>query len=429
MAQTALIPHPFGDAYAARARTPSAGPRLTALRTAARADVSRGLPGPKAEDWRFTPLHALARHAFTPAAAAAVEVDALPVDAPTVPGAVRVVLVNGVYRADLSEGVDAVAIKPLREADALVGTALPPALPLAALNTAYAEEGIVLALAGILSRPIHILSIGAGGDGPVAFHPRLLIATAPGAAATVVESHIALPGAPVFANAVAEIIVAEGATIRRYASLREDGESFHIATTGVSVAARGAFEAFHLGLGGSRSEGTARQEIHVALEGAGARVDLGGAYAIAGAMHHDFTTVVDHRHGGAISAQLFKGVLAGRSHGVYQGRVRVAPEAQKTDARQLHKALFLDAGAAVDVKPELEIAADDVQCAHGATTGSLDPDHLFYLAARGLDPATARMLLVEGFLTDALDRIGDETVRTLFARQVAAWLRAQERAS
>jgi Fe-S cluster assembly protein SufD len=184
-----------------------------------------------------------------------------------------------------------------------------------------------------------------------------------------------------------------------------------------------------MGLGGRKSEGTARQEIHVVVAGEGADVNVSGAYAIAGAMHHDFTTVIDHRAPGSSSQQVFKGVLDNTSHGVYQGRIRVNAAAQKTDARQLHKALFLTQGPAVDCKPELEIDADDVQCAHGAATGAIDADQLYYLAARGIDPETARALLVEGFLTDAMNQISDDAVRAVFVGQMGVWLHRRGGAS
>jgi Fe-S cluster assembly protein SufD len=169
--------------------------------------------------------------------------------------------------------------------------------------------------------------------------------------------------------------------------------------------------------------GLVRQEVHVALRGENASVKLNGAYALTGDSHHDFTTTMDHAVPNCQSSQVFKGVVDGQSRGVYQGRIHVARDAQKTDARQLHKALFLSRGPQIDCKPELEIYADDVQCAHGATTGELDPNHLFYLQARGIDPDMARMLLVEGFLADAINEISDETVRDQFGDAISAWLK------
>ena len=360
----------------------------------------------------------------------------MPLDVPVVPGAARVVLVNGAYRADLSDSLDGLNIRTLRDAvtsskdmESAVGRVAPLSLPMVALNTAFMEDGLVIAARGPAVRPVHLISIGAAGSRPVAFHPRIVITTEPGASLTLVETHIGLPGHPFFANPVTEIFVAEDATVRRFVSVTEEGDAYHLATTVASIASRGTFEAFHMGLGGHKAEGTTRQEIHVIVKGEGAKVNVSGAYAIAGSMHHDFTTVINHRAASSASRQVFKGVLDGRSHGVYQGRVRVAPNAQKTDARQVHKALFLAQGPVLDCKPELEIDADDVQCAHGAATGALDPDQLFYMAARGIDPETARALLVEGFLAEAIAEIGDEAVRAVFAAQMTAWLQRRGGAS
>ncbi len=422
MAASLISAHPFGEAYAAKAGTASGG-RWAELQRAARAEIARGLPGPQHEEWRFTPLTALARVGFIPAAAADdVDVTTVPSDVPRIEGATRVVLVNGVYRADLSDTATDIEIASFAPNDATGQIALAE-LPLVALNTAYVTGGVTIAAKRPTTRTVHLISIGASGSQPLAFHPRIVVTAAAGASLTVVETHIGLPGQPFFANTVIEVDVAEDATVRRYVAVIEDGDAFHIATSGVAVAARGTYESFHLGLGGHRASGTVRQEIHARLNGEAARVQLGGVYALGGESHHDFTTVITHHAPGASSQQLFKGVLDGKSHGVYQGRVQVLQTAQKTDARQLHKALFLTAGPEVDVKPELEIAADDVQCAHGATTGSIDPDHLFFLAARGIDEPTARGLLVEGFVADALSQVSDETARDALQQQVTAWLR------
>lgn len=431
MAGTLITQHPFGDAYAGQVAALPGAPWFGAVRRDARARVDAGLPGAKAEEWRFTPLTDLAKIGFIPAAAVDdIDVTSVPADVPAIPGALRLVLVNGAYRADLSDALDGVEVRQLHtvvtessELEAVVGKIAPLTLPMAALNTAFMSDGLVIHAQKSTARPIHIISIGAAGSVPVAFHPRLVVTTAPGASLTVIESHIGLPGQPFFSNPVTEIVVAADASVRRYVNISGEGEAFVFATTAVTIASRAMYESFHLGLGGHRAEGTVRQEIHIAVKGEGAKVNLGGAYAIAGTMHHDFTTVIDHCVGGSNSRQLFKGVLDGTSHGVYQGRVKVARDAQKTDARQLHKALFLTHGPAVDCKPELEIDADDVQCAHGATTGAIDPDQLFYLNARGIDPDAARALLVAGFMLDAINEIGDETVRDIFSAQMSHWLR------
>ena len=416
-----LMDHPFGADYAKRTLAP-ADKQLDAFREQARAVFEpHGLPGPKNEAWRFTPLRALTKVPFIPAEAADdVDVAAVPSGVVSLPGSARIVLVNGVYRRDLSDAVEGVDISGLQGADRnLLGhLATAASAPLAALNASFMTGALALRVTKAAPNTIHLISIAAAGSQPLAFHPRLLISLAAGASLTLVETHCGLPGQPTFSNPVAEISLGEGALLKRYVQVAEQEDSFHLATTAVALAAGSRMEGFHLGLGGA----LVRQEVNVVMRGTGAALDLNGAYALGGHSHHDFTTTVDHHVPGCTSSQVFKGVVDGESHGVYQGRIHVARDAQKTDARQLHKALFLSRGPQIDCKPELEIYADDVQCAHGAATGEIDADHVFYMAARGIDPATARMLLVEAFLADAVERISDETVRAAFGRDIQGWL-------
>lgn len=416
-----LMDHPFGADYAKRALAP-ADKQLGIFREQARAVFEpHGLPGPKNESWRFTPLRNLAKVPFIPAESADdVDVSAVPPGVVSLPGSTRIVLVNGVYRRYLSDAVDGVDISGLQGADRnLLGhLATAASAPLAALNASFMTGALSLRVAKAAPAILHLISIAAAGSQPLAFHPRLLISLAAGASLTLVESHCGLPGQSTFSNPVTEISLGEDAHLKRYVQVAEQDDSFHLATTAIALAANSRVEGFHLGLGGA----LVRQEVNVVMRGAGAALDLNGAYALSGHNHHDFTTTVDHHVPGCTSSQVFKGVVDRESHGVYQGRIHVARDAQKTEARQLHKALFLSRGPQIDCKPELEIYADDVQCAHGAATGEIDADHVFYMAARGIDPATARMLLVEAFLADAVERISDETVRAAFGRDIQGWL-------
>ncbi len=417
MKPTGLMEHPFGAAYA-QATPASADKMLMAFRAQARSVFEpNGLPGPKNESWRFTPLRALSKVPFIPAAAADdVDVAAIPVQVPSL-GA-RIVLVNGAYRADLSDKIEGVEVSASADRSLLGHLASAASAPLAALNAAYMTDVLTVRVAKPVSPIVHLVSIAAAGSRPAAFHPRVLVGLGAGASLTLVETHCGLPGQPTFANPVTEISLGEGASLKRYVQVTEQDDSFHLAAAAVALEKDSRFEGFHAGLGGA----IVRQEIGVVMRGPGAQLDLNGAYALSGRNHHDFTTSIDHHVPGCSSSQVFKGVVDGDSRGVYQGRIHVARNAQKTDARQLHKALFLSRGPQVDCKPELEIYADDVQCAHGAATGEIDADHLFYMAARGIDPVTARMLLVEAFLADATDRISDETVRAAFLRDIQGWL-------
>ena len=260
---------------------------------------------------------------------------------------------------------------------------------------------------------IHLISIAAAGHQPLAFHPRLLLSLAPGASLTLVETHCGLPGEATLSNPVTEISLGEGAVLKRYVQVAEQNDSFHLAATAIALEAGSRMEAFHLGLGGA----LVRQEISASLRGPGAHLDLNGAYALDGANHHDFTTTVDHhvKLPGCTSSQVFKGVVDGESHGVYQGRIHVARDAQKTDARQVHKALFLARGPQIDCKPELEIYADDDAMrpwrGHLARSIPIICSTSPPAASRRTRPAG---LLVEAFLADAVDHISVEAARERF---------------
>jgi Fe-S cluster assembly protein SufD len=429
-----LLDHPFRESYASKvgALPGATHAWIDGLRQTARAVLNTaGLPGAKNEAWKFTPLGDLAKIPFIPAAAADdVDVRDIPLNAPRIDGAKRIVLVNGVWNSALSDKLDlqGLHVESLRKAlsnpqalkPILGGLASSGALPLAALNTAYMAEGLfITAEKNFEGAALHIISIGAGGAEPVAFHPRHIVQLEAGAKLTIVETHVGLPGQSYVSNPLTEISLGENTSLNRYVMVAEDSEAFHLATSAVSLAAHASFEAFHLGIGGAK----VRQEIIASIDGEGASCRINGAYALAAKQHHDLTTVIDHKVPHGSSSQFVKGVVDGASHAVFQGRVRVASDAQKTDARQLHKALFLARGPAVDCKPELEIFADDVQCAHGAATGEIDEAHLFYLMARGIDRETAKALLVAGFLNEAVEAVSDENVRAAFGGVVDGWLK------
>jgi Fe-S cluster assembly protein SufD len=382
------------------------------------------------EAWKYTNLNRLRRTGFAPDAAGAT-VDTVPVGNALSADADTLVLVNGAFRPDLSTLPDgkAVAVTPLADAlknePALLETHLgkiAPAdrLPLAALNTALAADGLVIRFTRgrDAEKPLHIVSIGAAGKDAVMFQPRLLVIGEEGSGGCILESHIGATDGVTFSNAVTEIALAKGARLRHYKLQNEHPSAFHLATCGVTLADDASYDSFVLQVGGR----IARHEIHARLEGRHAECRLNGAYLLRGEQHADNTTVIDHIAPDGLSRELYKGVLDGKSRGVFQGKVLVQRDAQKTDSHQLNKALLLARGAEVDSKPELEIYADDVQCGHGATAGEMDEDALFYLRSRGIDEATARGLLVHAFIGDAIDQIAHEPSREAFRKVVDGWL-------
>jgi Fe-S cluster assembly protein SufD len=364
-----------------------------------------GLPGAtrgrRPEAWKYTELRPLADRRFETATPPAVSLARVPtIDAP------RVVFVDGVYRAELSTPPASFR----RFADAPRFAAAATRDPLAALNTMLAED--VSGNAGI----VHLVSAGTDN---AAFHPRHRIRLAAGAMLTLVETCVG--EGTYLHNPVMEVEVATGARLTHLRLQDEAVAAFHLSTVYATVDGDGTYDSFTLALG-SR---IARNEVHALLSAPGAIAHLNGAQLLAGNQHADFTTVVRHAAPNGSSRQTVKNVLAGRARGVFQGRIEVAREAQKTDGYQMNQALLLSPDAEIDTKPELEIFADDVKCSHGATVGELDADQLFYLRSRGIPDAEARSILVRAFLSEALDVVADETLRAMLDTKVGEWWERQ----
>ena len=392
-----------------------------------------GFPKVRQEAWRFTNLGALERTVFLPASAASsrIAIDALPSVTPSH----RLVFVNGLFRADLSSARDLPAGVI---AGGLAATfASHPGLIEAhlgrladdaghgpqALNTAHLSDGAVLYVPkGVrVEQPVELVLIGSGGSEPLSWHPRMLVVLEDDANATLIEHHFSLgDGAATFANGVSELSLGAGARLRHYKAQRENAAAFHLSTLTGRLEREAAYEGFLLTLGGRLS----RNEVRLELAGPGAEVLLSGAYLVRGDQLADTTTVIDHAVPRCNSRQLFKGVIDDKARGVFQGKVLVRADAQKTDAQQLNRALLLSDDARIDAKPELEIHADDVKCSHGATAGDLDDDALFYLRARGLTRDEARVLLIGAYVGEAIAEISSEPVREAFEQLAAHWLRA-----
>ena len=407
---------------------------LDSLRSAGRTRFAElGFPKVRQEAWRFTNLGALERTLFLPAGAASarVAIDALPSVTPSH----RLVFVNGHFRADLSpaEGLPGGAIvgslaAALASHPELIETHLGAQTSdaghgIQALNAAHLADGAVLYLPkGVkLDRPVELVLIGAGGAEPLSWHPRLLVVLEAGAEATLIEHHLSLgDGATTFANGVSELSVGAGARLNHYKVQRENAAAFHLSTVSGRLERDAVYEGFLLTLGARLS----RNEVTLVLDGPGAEARLSGAYLVRGQQLADTTIVIDHATPHGTSNQLFKGVIDDAAHGVFQGKVLVRPGAQKTDARQLNRALLLSDDARIDAKPELEIHADDVKCSHGATAGDLDDDAMFYLRARGIDRDGARALLIGAYINEAIAEISSEPVREAFEALAASRLRA-----
>ena len=382
---------------------------------AAGAFATSGLPGVKNEAWKYTSLRPLADTAFQEPLT---EVSQAPIlgDLPDLP---RLVLIDGRYQPDLSTPPEGVTVATFADSPDF-GTP-DPALPMVALNTMLAEDGLRLHVApGIDAGTLVILSMAPDGHRPIDFHPRHDIRLESGARLSLIE--IARGQGTYLHNAVTHATVAVGATLAHVRLQQESAQAFHLNTTFVEVAERGTYDAFVLTLGAR----LARTEIHARLAGPNAAVHLNGAQLLDGQQHGDITTVVAHDAPNCASRQTIKNVLDGRSRGVFQGKIEVARIAQKTDGYQMSQALLLSPDAEIDCKPQLEIYADDVKCSHGATVGELDADQLFFLRSRGIPLPAARAILVRAFLTEALDVVHDPAARAMMEAAIESWWEHRE---
>jgi Fe-S cluster assembly protein SufD len=274
--------------------------------------------------------------------------------------------------------------------------------PFTALNTAFVRDGAFVELQAdaVVEQPIHLIFVSEGRGESVS-HPRNLIVAAQNSRASIIESYICVRDTPYFTNAVTEISLGDGARIDHYKIQRESEQSFHVGTTHIRQGRASQLHSFSFAVGGS----LARTNIYTCLDGDGATCTLNGLYLADGVQHIDNQTSIEHIAPNCPSHELYKGVLDGHSHGVFNGKVYVHPEAQKTDGKQSNNNLLLSPTARVDTKPQLEIFADDVKCTHGATVGRLDEVAMFYLNSRGIGPETARMLLTYAFAADVLETI------------------------
>lgn len=389
-----------------------------------------GFPTPKDEVWKFTNLRALTRQTFTPAPCQenSVVLDDLSPHLPQGLDCHRMVFVDGHFHADLSQiGALPEGVRLASLAQTLMGD--PGTLEAyfrdegdspAALNTAFAADGAVLIIDGgvTLEMPVHLLYLATAPEEARVNHPRNVIVAGAGSRATVIETYAAMANGAYWTNVINDVTVERDAVLKHIKFQNEGSGGFHLAATRTRIAAGATYDSFTAQIGAR----LARNEIAASLNGEGGSCRLKGAFLGRGRQHLDNTTLIDHVEPGCHSDEYYKGVLDGDAHGVFQGKIIVRPDAQKTDAHQLSKNLLLSSGAQVDNKPELEIYADDVKCSHGAATGELDEDALFYMRARGIEAGEAERMLVEGFIGEIVAAIDVPELTAHMERAVATWL-------
>jgi Fe-S cluster assembly protein SufD len=387
--------------------------------SAAEAFRHAGLPGRRVEAWKYTDLRPIASAAFHAPPDRHADCTALLTRVPLLEGA-RLIFVDGRFRDDLSTLPVTARFTRFAEAPEFGRLPRPDREPMVALNTMLAEDGATIDVpANTDGRLVHLVSLATDTAGASDFHPRHSIRLAPGARLTVLETSLG-DGAYLHAP-VTELRVGEEATLTHIRLQAESTGAFHLSTLYVEIAGRGTYDSFALNLGARM----ARTEVHARLTGPGATTHLNGAQLLSGTQHADFTTVVRHDAPHGTSRQTVKNVLAGRSRGVFQGRIEVARHAQKTDGYQMSQSLLLSPDAEIDTKPELEIFADDVKCSHGATVGELDAEQLFYLRSRGIPDSEARSILVRAFLAEALDAVSHDAARGVLESAVEGWWQRQ----
>jgi Fe-S cluster assembly protein SufD len=382
-----------------------------------------GFPTPKNEDWHFTSVSPIAEREFRALRSASGAVQRADLERFTFgqPDWPAIVFVNGRYSQELSSlsglpaGVRVMELsRAWREESALLDRYLTKitsyeAQSFTALNTAFMSDGAVVHIGKDVEAkaPIHLLFITDEHAAEGVAHLRNLVVAERHSKATVIESYVALGSHNYFTNVVTEVALEDGATLHHYKVQRESERAFHVGTIETHQARDSHYVSFSFATGAALS----RTNIYTQLDGEGCGATLNGLYMADGEQHVDHQTRIEHAQPNCFSREVYKGILDGASHGVFNGKVFVRPVAQKTDGKQENNNLLLSDYARVDTKPQLEIFADDVKCTHGATVGRLDERALFYMKSRGIAAESARKLLTYAFAADVLETIELESVR------------------
>jgi Fe-S cluster assembly protein SufD len=386
---------------------------LERLREDARQRFSElGYPTTHDEDWRFTSVTPIARTKFVPGK---------PADGPASieqrgPG-YPVCFHNGhwfPFESRLPRGVEIASLAQVLRSDPelvephLARYAASQNQAFVALNTANFEDGAFVRIAKgvVLDAPIYLTFVAMPGAAPTVSHPRNLIVAEADSQATIVETYLGSGDQTYFTNPVTELVAGDNAVIDHYKLQMESERAFHVATMQVQVGRATNFRSHLLSFGGA----LVRNDVNAVLS-EGSECTLNGLYLVTGDQHIDNHTSIDHAKPHAASHELYKGILEGHSTAVFNGKILVRKDAQKTDAKQTNKNLVLSEDAVINTKPELQILADDVRCTHGATIGQLDPEGIFYLQSRGIGRADARNLLIYAFARDIVDRIKVASLR------------------
>jgi Fe-S cluster assembly protein SufD len=394
--------------------------------------LSLGFPTTREEEWRFTSVAPIAGREFVLAASLPGGAAGIHVEPFRLPGtlAAELVFVNGRYVPKLSrqatlpagsrvESLAGPLMERASEVEPYLSRIAPfERHPFVALNTAFLGDGAWIQVRDgtVLQNPIHLLFVATDGEGgrPIMAHPRVLVVLGANTQATIVETYAGPARARYFTNAVTEIVLGENAVIDHYKLQYESAEAYHIGAIHAQAQRSATCTSHSVSMGGA----LVRNDIVAVLNGEGIECTLNGLYLADAQRLVDHHTTIDHAKPHCGSREVYKGILADHARGIFNGKIIVRPDAQKTDAKQTNRALLLSEDALINTKPQLEIFANDVKCTHGAAVGQLDDEALFYLRSRGLSDAAARQLLIHAFAADVLDRLPLEAVRAGIERRL-----------
>jgi Fe-S cluster assembly protein SufD len=390
-----------------------------------------GFPTARDEEWRFTPVAPIAQTTWRQAAGLARGVTREQLT-PFIfghPEWTTLVFVDGAYSEALSSvgslapGVWAGSLAEALGADGallekhLARHAPIESSPFTALSTAFIRDGGFLHVPANteLARPVHLVFVATAEAAGTVTHPRNLIVVDRGARASVIESYVTLaPGSTYWTNAVTEVVAGANSWLEHTRIQRESERAYHVGLTHVQQQRDSHYRSFAMAMGGA----LARHNLNTRLDGENVETLLYGLYLTRGEQLVDNHTAIYHDQPNCRSWEVYKGVLDGRSRAVFNGKVFVQPEAQKTDAKQTNRNLLLSDAAKVNTKPQLEIFADDVKCTHGATVGRLDDTALFYARSRGVPAGEAQRLLTYAFAAEVIEEVALEPVRDELERLV-----------
>lgn len=398
-------------------------PRWQTLRETAKAQFDRhGLPTKKQEDWKYTSLWELGQQSFVHQVSQAGQVNIHPFKLAN--DAHRLVIVDG--RVDLTASSfdalpEGLTVMPLSQAMDHASAYLNQQIEIEkagfnALNTLLMNEGVFVEVTANthLDKPIELMVINSAQTPHYAMHLRNLIVMGENSQATFIELYAGEAESTGLTNVVTEVNLAAHAELFHFKLQQESDQQYHIATLAANQATGSQWHNTNICLGGKLT----RNDIHSRLSGEQAHVTLNGLYLSTDDQHVDNHTRIDHSVPNTTSDEMYKGVLDGNSHAVFNGKVIVHKDAQKTDANQSNRNLLLSRSCEIDTKPEMEIYADDVKCGHGSTVGQINEDQLFFLRSRGLDEVSARSLLTFAFAVDVLERIPSDSLKQAIIRVI-----------